>query len=105
MVSGEFEIRCGLRQGDVLSCDLFNLVLEMVVRDIVTKMKGTIFDRLVHAYADDVDIIARNLRSLTEDVEMLKVAALDVGLEINATKTKYLKSGRADGLKNLHLRK
>lgn len=78
MVSGEFEIKCGLRQ-DVLSCDLFNLVLEIMVRDIVRQRKGTIFDRLVHAYADDVDIIARNLRSLTEAVEMLKVAR-DVGL-------------------------
>lgn len=70
----------------------------MVVRDIVRQRKGTIFDRLVHAYVDDVDIIARNLRSLTEAVEMLKVAR-NVGLEINVTKTKYLKSGRADGLK------
>ncbi|KMQ93367.1 endonuclease-reverse transcriptase [Lasius niger] len=54
-------------------------ILEIMVRDIVRQRKGTIFDRLVHAYADNVDIIARNLRSLTEAVEMLKVAR-DVGL-------------------------
>ena len=43
----EFKLNKGLRQGDVLSTTLFNLVLENVVRKLPINPGGTILDRIV----------------------------------------------------------
>ena len=51
----------GFRQGDPLSCDLFNFVMESVLRKAGVNRNGTIFQKSVQllAYADDIDIIRR----------------------------------------------
>jgi len=52
---------CGMRQGDTLSCLLFNIALENVIRDSGIQTRGTIFFNTVQilAYADDIDLMAR----------------------------------------------
>ena len=56
-----FQTWNGLRQGDSLSCLLFILVLEKIVRDADIQLRGNIYYKSVQllAYADDVDIIGR----------------------------------------------
>jgi cyanophycinase-like exopeptidase len=51
----------GLRQGDALSTTLFNIVLEMVKRNIKTTPNGTIFNRMrqYRAYPDKVLILGQ----------------------------------------------
>ena len=58
-LSGPFETRRGLRQSDELSCLLFNIALEGVMRRAGFNMRGTISTRSEQfvCYADDVDII------------------------------------------------
>jgi hypothetical protein len=54
--------RQGLRQGDVLSTLLFNVVLEVIVRRANLQTTCTIYNKETQllAYADDIDIVGRS---------------------------------------------
>ncbi|XP_030376840.1 uncharacterized protein LOC115634794 [Scaptodrosophila lebanonensis] len=66
-LSEPFDTVRGFRQGDALSCYLFNFLLESVVRKAGVHRGGTIFFKSVQllAYADDIDIISRTRRGVT----------------------------------------
>jgi hypothetical protein len=42
------------------------------------------------AYADDDHILGRTIRTVKENAQALVVAAKEIGLEVNADKTKYM---------------
>jgi sorting nexin-29 len=60
-----------------------------------TYQHGNIFYKSVQilAYADDIGIISRSLKSLQEATTALDRAARMMGLEINQAKTKYMICG------------
>lgn len=91
-ISEPFETTNGLRQGDALSCILFNIALEKVVRSAGVTMTGTIYNKSTQilAYADDIDIIGITEAAVTEAYIALKHAAREMGLVININKTKYM---------------
>jgi sorting nexin-29 len=66
-----------LRQGDSLTCLLFNSALEKVIRDSGIQTTGTIFYKSVQilAYADDVDITGRSESDIKKPYTALKIAA------------------------------
>ena len=76
-LSSPFESRRGLRQGDGLSCLLFNIALEGVIRRAGIDTSGTILRRSVQlfGFADDIDIVARTLEKMTETYIRLKAEA------------------------------
>jgi hypothetical protein len=82
----------GLKQGDVISTILFNIVLEYVISRLTITPKDTAFNRLTQciAYADDIVLSGRSVNYLKETSEELKQGAKKVGLEINQDKTKYM---------------
>jgi len=41
-------------------------------------------------YADDVNVLGRNVHTVKEKAESLIVASKEIGLEVNADKTKYM---------------
>jgi hypothetical protein len=91
-----FPIRNGLKQGDALSPLLFNSVLEYTIRraqviQVGLKLNGT--DQLL-VYADDVNILGGSINTIKENRETLIVASKEVGLEVNANKTKYMVMSR-----------
>ncbi|GFS78389.1 reverse transcriptase domain-containing protein [Trichonephila clavipes] len=88
--SRPFTTERGLRQGDLLACLLFNLVLEKYIRDSGLDRSGTLWNRSLQllAYADDIDIIGRSEKAMKEAFQALEISATNMGLTINAVKTK-----------------
>ena len=89
-----FDTKRGFRQGDSLSCDFFNLMLEKIIRASGVEIAGTIFYKSVMllAYADDIDIIGINQRDVTAAFSSLEGESRRVGLAVNEGKTKYFVS-------------
>ena len=81
-----------LRQGDGLSCALFNIGLEGVVRRASIDTSGSIFNITVQllAYADDIDIIAR-IPETVKDV-YIRLRAEQDGLDWQCDENKVYES-------------
>jgi hypothetical protein len=88
----DFKVDRGVKQGDVISTILFNIVLEYVISRLTITPKGTIFNRMPQciAYADDIVLLGRSVNYLKQTSEELKQGAKKVGIEINQDKTKYM---------------
>jgi sorting nexin-29 len=91
-LSEPFGTLTGIRVGDALSCILFNLALEKVIRDSGIETKGTIYNKTIQilAYADDIVSVGRNIGVLKEEIKNLSNTAKEMGLTINLQKTKYM---------------
>ena len=90
--SDMFPIRNGLKQGDALSPLLFNFALEYTIRRVQVnqdglKLNGT---HQVLACADDVNVMGGSIHTVKEKAEALVAATKEIGLEVNAYKTKYM---------------
>jgi hypothetical protein len=96
-LSEQFDINSSLRQGDIISSQLFNLCLEKVIRNIDINPGGTIYNRTLQvlAYADDVDLVACSTARLAEGFVELEVAA-SRGPIVNEKKTKYMINTREE---------
>ena len=75
---------------------LFNFALEYAIRRVQVnqdglKLNGT---HQLLAYADDVNILGGSIHTVKENAEALVVATKEIGLEVNADKTKYMVMSR-----------
>jgi len=91
-ISDMFPIRNGLKQGDALSPLLFNFALDYAIRRVQVnqdglKLNGT---HQLLAYADDVNILGRSVHTVKKNAEALLAVTKEIGLEVNADKTKYM---------------
>jgi hypothetical protein len=81
-----------LKQGDALSPLLFNFPFEYAIRRIQAnqeslKLNGT---HQLLVYADDVNILGGSIHAIKKNTEALVVGSKEIGLEVNAEKTKYM---------------
>ena len=53
----------------------------------------------VLAYADDVNLIGDDIRTIERNADVLINARKDIGLAVNIGKTKYMEIGRHRGIK------
>src|SRR5215831_10162697 len=95
-LSETFPIRNGLKQGDALSPLLFNLALDYAIRRVQEKQDGLKLNgtHQLLAYADDVNILGGSVHTVKENAEALVAATKEIGLEVNADKTKYMVMSR-----------
>jgi len=103
-VSDRFPVRNGLKQGDTLSPMLFNFALEYTITRVQVnqdglKLNGT---HQLLAYANDVNILGGSILTLKENAEALVAAIMEIGLEVNADKTKYMVMSRDQNAGRIH---
>ena len=107
-LSDMFPIRNGLKQGDALSPLLFNFSLDYAIRRVQVNQNGLILNdtHQLLVYADDVNILGRSVHTVKENAGSLIVANKEIGLDVNADKTKYMvmsrdqNAGKSHSMKN-----
>lgn len=92
-IGKDFPVRRGVRQGDPLSPKLFTAVLENIFRklnwdDVGLNINGKKLNHL--RFADDLVLLEENPAILEQMIQDLSRVSKDVGLEMNATKTKLM---------------
>jgi len=103
-VSDMFPIRNGLKQGDALSPLLFNFALEYVIRMVQVNQDGLKLNgsHQLRAYADDVTILRGSVHTVKKNAQPLVAATKEIGLEVNAHKTKYMTVFRDQNAGRIH---
>ena len=103
-VSDMFPIRNGLKQGDTLSPLLLNFALDHAIKRVQVsqdglKLNGT---HQLLAYADDVNILGGSVHTVKKNAESLVAATKEIGLEVNAHKSKYMTVFRDQNAGRIH---
>jgi hypothetical protein len=82
----------GLKQGDALPPLLINCALEYAIRRVQVNGDGLKLSdtHQLLVYADDVDILGGSVHNMKKNIEALVVARKDIGLAVNADKSKYM---------------
>jgi len=91
-LSDMFPIRIGLKQGDAVTPLLFNFALEYAIRRLQVNQEGLKLNgtHQLLPYADEVNILGGSVDTVKKTAVALVAATKEIGLEVNAHKTKYM---------------
>ena len=91
-----FSIMNVLKQGDALSLLLFKFASDYAIRRVQVNQDGlklNVTHQLL-VYTDDVNILGGSVHTVKKNREALLVGSKEIGLEVNADKTKYVVMSR-----------
>ena len=101
--SKSFRTKRGTKQGDVCSPFIFNLYMDLAIRDALPRLSGATFvsasgeDVLkLIMYADDIVLFASSAEAASQNLALLEAALEPTGLKINILKTKNTTCGEHD---------
>jgi hypothetical protein len=98
----KFRIVSGVKQGDPLSATLFSIVIDNILKQLDLKGNISTSIKQFSSYADDILITTRTMHSLVDTFQKFKKILVQVGMNINEHKTKYLrcrtKQHKMDGI-------
>ena len=83
-------VRCGVRQGAVLSPSIFKLCISSVLSSIPTTCIFQAINLSYIAYADDILLISRTRKGLSVSVSTVATNLSKIGLSLNLSKCEYL---------------
>jgi hypothetical protein len=104
---GRKSIQNGLIPGDALSSLVFNFALEYAIRKVQENQVGLKLNGAHHllTYDDDVNLLRDNIDTINKNTETLIDAIMEVGLEVNLKKIKYmLLSRHQNACQNRHIK-
>jgi len=87
-----FPISNGWKQVDALSPLLIYFALDYAIRRVQVNQNGFKLSdtHQVLVYADDVNILGGSILTIKENTEALLISSEEIGLKVNADKTKYI---------------
>jgi hypothetical protein len=90
-LSDKFPIRNDLKQGDALKPLLFNFALKYAVRKVRVNQGGLKLNGTCKLLvcSDEFSIMGGSVHAMKKNTEALLVGSEQIGLEVNADKTKY----------------
>jgi hypothetical protein len=91
-MSDTFPMKNGLKHVDALSLLLFNFAMEYTIRRVQANQEGLKLNGTHYflVFADDVNILGGSVHAIKKNTEALVFASKEIGLEVNAEKTKYM---------------
>lgn len=91
-ISSPFCLFSDLRQGDSLSCLLFKIVLEKVIRDSQLNPQNSVLNYpvLKLGYVDGIALVVKTEQVMIDAFKKPEVSAKRMVLQINGLNTKYM---------------
>jgi hypothetical protein len=91
-LSDTFPVKNDCKQGVALPPLLFNFALGYAISTVHANQEGCKLNgtHKLRVYADAVNILGGSIHAIKKYTETLVVASKEIGLEVNAEKTKYM---------------
>ena len=91
-----FRIKCGVRQGRVLSPHLFAVYIDVVIKAVQSQRSGCYMRHVcinIILYADDILLLSPSIEDLQQLIHVCESAINSLGLQFNYKKSVCMRVG------------